>query len=191
MSTKDKIVRYLVRGCLVIVVACVVVSLVAGGAALLSEVYQARKAAAPFESMEAEAKAACAQCFQAGAPVGVRQHRRGKVLVVESDTGKANGRVLWELPAEIRAATPEEIGTLVCVGAKQQERVGSYEDGAAAYRNHRQVCACLWPEQSPVLLRTVQGSSPPKAKTGRGRSASGGDPLPYEIASFIEALPAE
>lgn len=190
MSRKDKVVGTLVRGCVVLAVASIVICLMIGAGGLLYDAIQARNAAAAFQGMEAEAKAACAQCFQGGAPVGVRMHREGKVLAVESETGRANGRVLMELPAEMRATNPEEVRTLVCVGVKERVQYGSYEDGAPAYRERRQVCGCLWPERSPLFLRTVSGLPPPKAKTGRG-GASGGDPLPYEIVRFLEGLPGE
>jgi hypothetical protein len=190
MSRRERVVGYLVRGCVVLVVAVVALCLISGVASLLYDAYRAREAAAAFQSMEAEAKEACAQCFQAGAPVGVRLHREGKVLAVESDTGKANGRLLMALPTEMRATSPEEVRTLVCIGAKERVRYGSYEDGAPAYEVRRQVCACLWPERSTLFLRTVSGGPPPKAKTGRG-SASGGDPLPYEITRFIQELLGE
>jgi len=167
-------------GCGLLIVAMVAAALVLA--------YQQRKTVAPFKAMQEQAKAVCAECFSSdekSAP-----YRRGKVLVVEADTGKAIATTMTDLPEEIRATSPEEVSMIVCCGEVQRRTVGTYSDGAAAYRLYRDICIYDLTMKRMTSRHTLSGDRPPEVKSGSG-SRSGSDPAGRELISLLEELPVK
>jgi len=157
--------------------------------------YRSKRAASPFEAMKEQARAACAQCFSlserslgASTPC-----RRGKVLVVEADSGEVTaltGLTMADLSPEVCAASPEEVGTIVCAGEVQQRKVGAYDDRQPAYQLYRDICIYDLTTESVILFETLSGGRPPPVKTEKGPK-SGSDPVRQELISLLEALPVK
>jgi hypothetical protein len=148
---------------------------------------RSRRATAPFVDMVEEARAACAVCFsQGGGSTGA--YLRGKVLVVEAETGQAVGLTMADLPEEIRATDPEQVGTLVCAGAVEQEQVGAYKDLEPAYQLHREFCVYDLQAGSVIGVERLAGGQPPPVKHEDG-PASGSDPVRGALIDWLEGLP--
>ena len=111
---------------------------------------------------------------------------RGKLLPMDIRQGTIDFVFYQELPRDLRAASPEEVGTVVnrdCVASS----VGTYTRGGGAYR-----WACelkLIDLSISRILKgpTITGSEPPPTKMGSG-DEYGSDPLP-EIVAYLVALP--
>jgi hypothetical protein len=178
-------------------VAIVLVAVTFAGLCLLGGVqyYRSKKAASPFETMKEQARTACAQCFSLSekSPGASIRYRRGKVLVVEADTGEVTaltGLTMADLSPEVRAASPEEVGTIVCAGEVQQRQVSTYQDRQPAYQLYRDICIYDLTAESVILFETLSGGRPPPVKTEKGPK-SGSDPVHGELISLLEALPVK
>ena len=162
-------------------VSIVILAIVFTGLCILGGVqyYRSRKATAPFEGMEEEARTVCAQCLSL---VGVDEYRecfpdlnlcpglseayrRGKILVVE-------------------------VGTLVCAGEVREVQVSSYTDRQPGYRRDRDICICNRARGDVILAVTLSGGSPPPVKHDSG-PGYGSDPVHGELVSLLEMLPAK
>jgi hypothetical protein len=93
---------------------------------------QEKSAGGAFDSMTEQARSLCAVCFSqtevfpdlygnsldSYGPFSPYVH--GKVLVVEAGTGEAIGSTMADLPEDLAARDPEEVGTLVCAGEVEE-----------------------------------------------------------------------
>lgn len=146
----------------------------------------ANKAAAPFKGMKDQAQAACAKCTTEE-PRSTTPYRTGKVLVVHS-AGDTVGHTMAEKAlVGILAISPEEVGTLICVREKIQDRVSSYTSGYVAYRLSREICVIDLATDDVIYKMTLRGSSPPTTKP-KGGSATGTDPEYTQLRDFILKL---
>lgn len=174
---------------IIVVVGVVAVCLIGG-----VQYYRSKRAAAPFEGFEEEARAACSRCFSLSEKsAGAAPYRRGKVLVVEADTGEVTtviGVTMADLPSEVRAISPEEVGTLVCAGEVQQLQVSTYQDREPAYKLYREICIYDLTAEEVILFDTLWGGPPPPIKTEKGPK-SGPDPVHRELVSLLEGLPVK
>lgn len=159
---------------------------------ILATYYRARTVSAPFDAMREQTQTACAQCSSLGREfVGApAPYRRGKVLVVEADTGKVVGLTMADMSAEVRASGPEEVGTVVCVREVEERHVDTYQDKQPAYRLYRDVCIYDRTLESVILVEKLAGREPPRIKTKKGPE-SGSDPIYHELISLLEALPVK
>jgi len=109
----------------------------------------------------------------------------GKVVVIDRKEQEVDD-LQFDLPEEIRARQPEEVGTVVWLDWGRETQ-GGYTDGTAAYV---QTCTVtvIHREKWEVLGTTVfRGSDPPSFKKGGG-SRSGSKPTD-EVVRFLAALP--
>jgi len=173
---------------IIVVVGVVAVCLIGG-----VQYYRSKRAAAPFEGFQEEARAACAQCFLSQKSAGAAPYRRGRVLVVQAGTGEVTtviGVTMADLLPEVRATSPEEVGTLVCAGEVQQLQVSTYQDGEPAYKLYREICIYDLTAEEVILFDTLWGGPPPPIKTEKGPK-SGPDPVHRELVSLLEGLPVK
>lgn len=169
--------------CIIIVVA-LFLGLCIWGAVLT---YRSKTAAAPFEGMEQQAREFCTRCFSESSNATAGPYLRGKVLVVEADTGEVSGSTMADLPTEIGAAGPEEVSTLVCAGEVEQRHVRTYTDGEPGYRLSRDICIYDLVEERIISVETLSGCRPDTVKHGRGPK-SGSDPIYKELIAFLERM---
>jgi hypothetical protein len=177
--------RGFIIGCLVVVVACFLI----GIGVFIYDLYRDARAAAQFKVLAEQIRTACNRCATTN-PVSNRLYRNGRVLAVHL-AGDAIGAILTEETLTNTVATsPQDIGTLVCVGDRVKQVVGHYTGGDAAYRISRDVCVIDWTSGDIIFKTTLNGSSPPAAKT-RGGIDMGSDPEGYELREFIKKLVAK
>jgi len=167
-----------------IIVVVMVLGVCIWGAVLT---YRSKRAAAPFKGMEEQARETCARCFSESSDEITDPYLRGKVLVVEADTGKVIGSTMADLPTGIGAAGPDEVSTLVCSGEVEQMHVSTYTDGEPGYRLFRDICIYDWVEDRAILVETLSGSRPDTVKHGKGPK-SGTDPIYRELITFLEQM---
>lgn len=172
-------------GCAILLVLGIVVGLTA----VIITLGRNAQAALPFKGMKDQVQAICLHC--SGQPLNALEpHRRGRVLVVDS-TGAAIGQVMANKRlAGIRATVPNEVGSIIFVGDKEEHQTGSYTDGSEAYRVYREGCIIDLVTGNVLYRGSIRGTPPPSTKSGAGPE-SGSDPLNAELIAFILALPEQ
>jgi hypothetical protein len=174
--------RGCIIGCIVLVAACFML----GIGVLIYNYYRDKQAAAPFKVIAEQVQLACSRC-SAASPISTAPYRIGKVLAVHL-AGDAIGSILTDKTLTNTVAfSPEEVGTLVCVGDRIKYVAGQYTGGDEAYRISRDVCVIDWASGEVIYKTTLRGSTPPAAKT-KGGMDTGSDPEGYELKEFIKKL---
>jgi len=154
------------------------------------DVYDQRDALVPFLPYMDEYREAGKAVDAEGGP-----YIRGKVLVlrpdeVEPEDGDQHFMMniaYFGLPEELRAATPEEVGTVVWVRCGEKA-VGTYTDGTSAYQGYCVVTVTDWTLRSTVGQQLFEGIEPKSYKTGPG-SRHAGEPATWKIVEWLAALP--
>jgi hypothetical protein len=165
------------------IVVGVLVLLIAPGAffvakTLLSERRQSR-AAAPFEEHINEYLTAP----KAGAPTN--QKARGKFITVDVNERRVD-RLYFELPPELRAASPDEVATVVWLDWRE-EKVGEYSGGKPACVEWCDVTVIDRQQNVTLAKKQFKGGDPPK--TLKTTFIKGVGPRPYkEIADYLASL---
>lgn len=135
--------------------------------------------------MKQQAQAVCAQCGLGTNRLQGAGYRQGKVLVVDSQTGKTVGHAMAEEKLKgIVAARPEEVGTIICLGPEVKSKYGTYQSGAIAYQKSRGFCVYDLAGGKVIQSGKLVGSAPPRIKTTKG-DASGSDPAYSELTDYI------
>ena len=109
----------------------------------------------------------------------------GKVVVIDKDKPQVHG-IHFRLPEELRASSPEEVGTVVWLSWGEKV-VGTYTDGSKGYRRTCNVTIIDQANRQITGSRTFLGSNPPEEKSGFGRR-KGDKPSAREIAAYIKSL---
>jgi hypothetical protein len=110
---------------------------------------------------------------------------RGKIVAVNRSENQIDD-IYFDLPQELRAAQPEEVGTVVWLewGA---DRIGMYTDGAGAYAHTCKVTIIDMSIPAIIAERDFRGSRPPETKSGSG-SRYGSKPTD-KIVGYLKGLP--
>jgi len=118
--------------------------------------------------------------------------RAGRVLVVsmhqspESQTESTQiDPIFFDLPESLQAGTPDEAKTIIYL-VDQPERVGTYADGSAAWRNNCTVYLIDSATQWVIEGQFFRGADPPSYTRGGPR---GGGRSDAEIIQYILTLP--
>ena len=124
------------------------------------------------ESLAAALKEVCASTTRATGKIP----ETGKILVVWADSAELVDEVQALLAAESQPGREEEV-VFVAGLTRTDVKVGSYDDGQAAYRIDYQVKLFLYQQRQLVSERTVEGSQPPYIKhvAGAGYGAPPGE----------------
>jgi len=153
-----------------------------------------------FDLMTEQARSVCDTCFsqvsrypalygeQFDSYLPYSPYLRGRVLVVEADTGKAISSTMIDLSPEIAATSPEEVNTLVCAGEVDQLQISTYTDGQPAYILIRNFCVYDIPTESVIFAAEIYGGRPPPTKNVSGPE-SGTDPAYSPLIKILEGLP--
>lgn len=165
-----------------LVLAAVVVLLVLIGLGIFGLWYWYRTSqAAPFQPFVAQYLAA---------PAGAAQGRpaQGKMVVVDTAKRDVDWDIFFALPDEVRAARPQEVGTIVWTNWGK-DQTGAYDDGTPAY--------VLWCKVTVIDRKTrtiiaesgqFRGSAPPQSIDSNSSSGSGSKPT-EAVLEFLKNLP--
>ena len=113
------------------------------------------------------------------------QKARGKIIPVDFQERRVD-RLYFELPKELRAASPDDVATVVWL-TWREEKVSEYEGGKPAYVERCEVSVIDRKENVVLGKKEFRGGDPPKALS---RNLSKGvGPRPYkEIADYLVSL---
>jgi hypothetical protein len=120
------------------------------------------------------------------------EYIRGKLVIVNAREKAVDDEVFSELPAEMCAARPAEVGTVVLLKWDWQS-VGYYA-GPEGHHGSGRVHTCdvtVIDQSIPAIVarKTFHGGSPPLTKVGSG-DAYGSRPV-GEIVTYLRGLPRE
>ena len=112
---------------------------------------------------------------------------KGKVITVDTKD-KSIDYLYFDLPEELQAKTPDEVGTVVLL-QWGEEQVGHYDSptGPGAYKHTCQVILVDKERKAVVGGRRFVGSDPPQRKKS-SESGYGSKPT-SEIVTFLRTVP--
>jgi len=116
---------------------------------------------------------------------GTPPYIQGKIVMV--DRGKRDfDYLVFELPASLRAAKPDQVGTVVLTEYKDNE-VGTYTDGHKAYQQQVTVYLVNFATGEMYASKVFVGTDPPGSKQG-GVDEYGGVPTD-QVVAWLKSLP--
>lgn len=117
-------------------------------------------------------------------------YRRGRMLVLDRKAGKIDD-LHFALPRDVRARTPEEVGTVVWID-KERVLMGSYSGPPGTegkgYSHEWYATIIDYGEKQKVGLQDFHGSSPLGVKLGEG-DRDGTEPSVYRMLEHFAKLP--
>ncbi|HMF16949.1 MAG TPA: hypothetical protein VKE98_07060 [Gemmataceae bacterium] len=117
---------------------------------------------------------------------------KGKILIINKKDKTVDDELFYRLPAADRAASPEEVGTVILV-SWGKELAGFYSnnrgDGGGGYVHKCEVTIIDQSISTVIYRRWFNGSLPPLKSTGSG-DRYGSRPV-QEIVDYLVALPRE
>jgi hypothetical protein len=111
---------------------------------------------------------------------------RGKLVVVDSTTGELDDLNSFQDLTDLRARSPEEVGTVVLT-APLKGMVAIYENLKVGFQWTIEVTVVDFPAKMIVSRGKFTGSMPPE--TVRGDQAGEGERPTAEIIAFLKSLP--
>jgi hypothetical protein len=113
---------------------------------------------------------------------------KGKMVVVDKATRDIDWDVFFGLPDDVRAAAPQEVGTVVwLVWDKMQ--VGKYNDGTPAYSWTCAVTVIDQAGRGVVATTSLRGSDPPE-KIENPNEGVGTKPT-AQVIDYLRGLPRQ
>ena len=117
---------------------------------------------------------------------------RGKMIVVDKATGEVDWDVFFALPNQLRAARPEEVGTVVWLEyGREQDKHYSY--GQQHLPAFRQTCTVRVIDQADrhVIANAVErGGDPPGEIDENAKEGVGPKPT-KEVVNYLKTLPRQ
>lgn len=143
----------------------------------------------PLEAVKEQARTACSSGWSEGL-ASTTPYRIGKVLIY------TEREVIEYLSADraltsIMAVTPEEVGTVICVGSRKEAYLGKPPSRLPAYQLLRDICIINLATGDVIYKTTLKGSIPPPSTDPQGVSYFGTDPAFSELCEFIARLPVK
>lgn len=122
-----------------------------------------------------------------GAPGPVK----GKMIVLDMGTRHVDWDVAYEMPPDLKAVKPEEVGTVVHVDwVKQLEANYSYGPGTSAYRQNCTVTVIDLASQGVIAKNQFTGGDPPSSIGGHDTEGVGPKPT-KEVVAYLKNLPRQ
>ncbi len=118
-------------------------------------------------------------------PIRNDAHIRGRAVVVDV-TDHVVLPETFDLPPDIAARAPDEVGTVIQV-ERLLEHVGVYDDQSPAYRQNALVRIVDLGYGYAIGEAFIRGDDPPEEKPGDGPGF--GDPPDQQILALVEYLP--
>jgi hypothetical protein len=112
----------------------------------------------------------------------------GKIITVQMSPKREVDWIYFDLPGELKARKPEEVGTVVQLSWSEQE-IDKYDDGAGAFVHLCDVKVVDLAKKQVVATRSFRGGDPPQSKSSAG-SAYGSKPT-QDIVNFLKGLPRQ
>ena len=162
-------------GCIVVVI---IIALIAGG------VYGIRSCSQNAETKPFASHLSEYTFFPALKDSSSSTTIRGKVITIDKTKTEIDD-TFFDLPTELKATKPEEVGTVVWVSCSEYV-AGTYVSGSKAYVQTCEVTVIDKSSASIIGKRSLTGSQPPQTKTYSG-DWHGSKPK-SEIVDYIKSL---
>jgi hypothetical protein len=171
---------------LVYLLLCLIAALIIGCFSLRS--YRRTAALRPFRPQMPHYSSVCAGVLRTPAFSGRPQLRvapvRQKFIVINMD-GDVDP-IFWRLPREIRAGTPQEVGTVVAIEWSEVP-AATYQSGATGYRRRARIWLVDDATGRLVAHQICYGPEPPQTKSG---TSDWHGPQPTrQIVDYLRACP--
>jgi hypothetical protein len=108
----------------------------------------------------------------------------GKAITIDKTTNEIDD-TFYDLPSELKASKPEEVGTVVWISCSESVS-GTYQSGAKGYVWNCDVTVIDKATASTVGKKSFSGDHPPQTKSGT--SDWHGSKPTSEILSYIKSL---
>jgi len=118
--------------------------------------------------------------------IGGEPYIKNKIIMVDIDEKKFDNSLFHSSLMELKATTPEEVGTVIWL-SWDEEIADHYTDGTAAIRLNCFAQIIDITESSIIGEKLIYGSSPPSSKAGSG-SRTGSKP-DTNVIEYIKTLP--
>lgn len=142
----------------------------------------------PFKAITMQAQTACSIGW-GKEPTSTVPYRIGKILVVDAWGDVTDYLKADKVAANVVASSPEEVGTLICVGSSKELYLGKPSSRLPAYQLLRDVILVNLATGDVIYKATLKGSIPPTSADPQGGSYYGTDPEFEQLREFILALP--
>src|SRR4051812_1701631 len=110
----------------------------------------------------------------------------GKVLPVNF-TDRKPDHLYFDLPADLRASRPEEVGTVVLL-IRGKTQVATYQGGGGAFQQFCEVTLVDHRTRAVLHKQIFQGGPPPQSISSRSSTGTGSSPDP-SVVDFLTRLP--
>jgi hypothetical protein len=124
---------------------------------------------------------------ESASPAAGEPYLRGKLLVMKRDAPEIDG-LFFELPEELRAAGPAEVGSVAFVACGEIE-VGRYEGGSAAIQSYCEAALLDLEARALVGERRVLGPPPPYHTSSAHGKVYGGAADKGRLVEWLAKLP--
>ena len=111
----------------------------------------------------------------------------GKMIVVDTAKKDVDWDVYFSLPDNLRAAKPQEVGTIVWTSWGKNQ-IDTYDNGAPAYVQTCQITVIDRKSQTIMWQQQYQGTEPPQTIDSRNSEGSGSKPT-EQVQQFLQGLP--
>jgi hypothetical protein len=113
---------------------------------------------------------------------------KGKIIVLDKGKQDFDWDVSYDLPADLKASKPEEVGAVVLTDWQKNE-VGTYDDGTRAYQYTVDVTVVDHARRTVIAQSTFTGSEPPR--TIKYSSEGVGSKPTKEVVDYLKGLPRQ
>jgi hypothetical protein len=111
-----------------------------------------------------------------------------KKVVVIDVADKDVDSLHFDLPDDLRAATPAEVTTVVWLNWSKNQ-IGTYTGGGSAYQWSCQVTVIDKATRTTIRQQTFTGSRPPQSVRARRGTSHSGDKPTDQVINFLRGLP--
>lgn len=118
------------------------------------------------------------------------RYRKGRMILIDAKAGGLDGLYFTNLPAELRATSPKDLGTEVWL-IPDEQFVGKYDNGSEAYKCSYDVIVYDMGRNAVVARERIEGENPPQKRDFRTNDTSAVKRWPFEkLMKFLQDLPA-
>ena len=116
---------------------------------------------------------------------------RGQIVVVDRGKQDVDWDVFFDLPNDLRAAKPEDVGTVAWLEyGRQKERGGYGKEGYPAYRQTCTVTVIDQASRDVIGTTEVKGGDPPNSIDEGAKEGVGSKPT-KEVVDYLKSLPRQ
>jgi hypothetical protein len=126
----------------------------------------------------------------AGAVPNGTAHASGKMVVVDTTKKDVDWDIFFALPDNVRASSPQEVGTIVQLTWAKIHSPPDYDNGAPAYVQNCHVLVIDAKTKQQLFEQFLQGTEPPSSIDSTQSEGCGSKPTD-QVLNFLKGLPRQ